>query len=199
VPKLHTRSLALALSRACRLLLGPALLFSISCANFPVAALADGPSCELECCAGRAPHAAGSCMGGSCHAFRTSQTKNFHQHEQAVEQPDELCGLSSPKLNSEKISRRILRLDFYERNEDREEKQLHVSKHVFRSACQPVCGTCAVGFVSKRHDKTFGLNQIGLPHATNLGGGYYLDRGLTRTLNARSRADAPRGPPAFLF
>src|ERR1700687_1161307 len=87
-----------------RIVLAAALLLALVSSTFPVAALASAPMCHLACCAGRAPHAAGSCMNGSCHAFLTGHTKKIHIHHEApTEQTEQLCGLSRLRVNTIRI------------------------------------------------------------------------------------------------
>ncbi len=49
-----------------RAILSVSLLVVLVGAGLVWPAAASGPMCTLACCAGRAPHAAGSCMQGSC-------------------------------------------------------------------------------------------------------------------------------------
>src|SRR5690349_10464722 len=50
-----------------RTVLAVSLLLAFLASSFPLTTIASGPMCTLACCAGRPPHAAGSCMNGSCH------------------------------------------------------------------------------------------------------------------------------------
>lgn len=101
---LNRRRLLASRIRIARALLGAMLFFSVLASSFPLATLASGPMCTLACCAGRAPHAAGSCMNGSCHAFLTGHTKKIHIHHEApTEQAEQLCGLSRLRVNASRI------------------------------------------------------------------------------------------------
>ena len=51
---------------AARVVLGVVLLFACLSSVVPLASVSAGSMCRLACCAGKAPHAAGSCMGSSC-------------------------------------------------------------------------------------------------------------------------------------
>ena len=89
------KSLVSSLSHVPRVILGAVLLLGILWSNIPSSAITTGPMCTLACCAGRAPHAAGSCMNGSCHAFLKGRVKTSHIHRQLpVQQSKQLCGLS---------------------------------------------------------------------------------------------------------
>jgi hypothetical protein len=86
---------------------GATLLLSILWANIPTASLASGPMCNLACCAGRAPHAAGSCMNGSCHAFLMgrAETSKIHVHL-PVHESEQLCGLPRRTTRNSVVSLR---------------------------------------------------------------------------------------------
>ena len=49
-------------------LVAAAMVFALLSASVPVGALTSAHLCAMACCAGHAPHLAGSCSGGSCHA-----------------------------------------------------------------------------------------------------------------------------------
>jgi len=69
-------------------LLVAAFLSSIA----PIASVSAGNLCTLACCAGRAPHAAGSCMEGTCEiAIHRKQTVHRHVSQRS----EELCGAKS--------------------------------------------------------------------------------------------------------
>jgi hypothetical protein len=103
VVKLNRRSWGSTAFRAARVLLGSALLLSILWANIPSAAIASGPMCILACCAGRAPHAAGSCMNGSCHAFLARHNQTPHIHKTPIQPAESLCGLSPVRKNASRL------------------------------------------------------------------------------------------------
>ena len=59
--------------------------------SFQLAQSASGSLCTLTCCAGRAPHAAGSCMNGSCRAaLKISRHDHAHVYKQTS---DQFCGV----------------------------------------------------------------------------------------------------------
>jgi hypothetical protein len=59
--------------------------------------------CTLACCAGRAPHAAGSCMNGSCHAVLSHKQKLHIHRETRIEPVEQLCGLSRVTRNLSRL------------------------------------------------------------------------------------------------
>src|SRR5947207_8718754 len=77
---------------AARAILAVMLLLSLLSGCFAFALASSAPLCRLACCAGRPPHAADSCLGGSCHAvIAGAKTKTRRALQQ---QSDRLCGLS---------------------------------------------------------------------------------------------------------
>lgn len=99
-------------TRISRLVLGAALLLSILSANIPSALVASSPMCNLACCAGRAPHAAGSCMNGSCHANLLAHGHGSHMHHQSPAlKTEQLCGLPKLVARASSLSLRLAAID----------------------------------------------------------------------------------------
>ncbi len=209
MPKLNRQGLASTATRVARVILGSSLLLSILWANVPSALVASGPMCNLACCAGRAPHAAGSCMNGSCHAFLTAQTKAHIHHEAPIEQGEQLCGLSQLRMNFSRLPVfETVTVDFgaegYADHSHGASKnaldQTSVSTTALTKPCQPDCGTCASGFASskrQRHAAALGhANGPRPPSGVSLAS---VDYRPTRKLNALCRRGAPRGPPLPFF
>jgi hypothetical protein len=209
VVKLNRQSWGSTAFRAARVLLGSTLLLSILWANIPSAAIASGPMCTLTCCAGRAPHAAGSCMNSSCHAFLAGHNQTLHVHKTPIQTAEPLCGLSSVRKN-------VSRLLFTEAvatepSQDSDSNYSHetsntdadhasVSTGTLTKPCQPDCGACASGFASskrQRHAATLGhANRPHPPFGVRLAN---VDYRPTQKLSALCRRGAPRGPPLPFF
>src|SRR5947207_11295032 len=79
-------------SRIARVVFAAILLAGLAASVLPLETIAAGPACTLSCCAGRAPHAAGSCMNGSCHAVLRKASP--HTHHAQNEGGEQLCGWS---------------------------------------------------------------------------------------------------------
>ena len=134
------------LSHIARVILGTMLSCAILLANIPSLAVASGPMCTLACCAGRAPHAAGSCMNGSCQAFLKGRAGASHNHRQSpAQQSEQLCGL--PRLIARTTSRLLresaihaVRYSSERLNEDRASFGAHLSTSTVGQPCQPDCG-----------------------------------------------------------
>jgi hypothetical protein len=192
--------------RVARALLGATLLFSVLASSFPLATLANGPMCTLACCKGRAPHAAGSCMNGSCHAFLTGHTRKIHiHHEVTIVQTDELCGLSRLRVDASPIPLiETVTIDFgsgaYGDDSHGASKspldQASVSTHALAKPCQRDCGSCASGFAgSNRQRNAAALAYADRPRPPSGVGLVNADYVPTQPLSALCRRGAPRGPP----
>ena len=141
--------------RVARVILGAILVLSILWANIPTAALASGPMCHLACCAGRVPHAAGSCMNGSCHAFLMGRPKTSKIHLQLpVHESEQLCGLRRRTTRNSMMSLRgstaLTLLASSERSRgSRVPDAASVSTSTLGKPCQPDCGTGAFSSSSR--------------------------------------------------
>lgn len=153
----------------------------------PLAAVSAGSTCTLACCAGRAPHAAGSCIDGSCHAaIRHHQKKARHHY--SPNQTEKLCGLSHrrqlesrprPLLTQRKVKTDLTRAS-----------ALKVKK-----PCRPECGACVSAFSRSNQKKSV---MIGAGRQENLSRVRVLPGVRTRHVQVREAfcsLCAPRGPP----
>ena len=185
--------------RLAKVFVGSAVLLSILAVNVPLAAFASGPMCTLACCAGRAPHAVGSCMDGSCHVSFGRQTKNVHIHHEATGHGEQLCGLS--RLKS--IGTSLLAIDTITivASPERSRKasdQTHVSSAVFTKPCQSDCDICGTSFTkTNRQRNAVPLAYANRPRPPSGTALRNLDPGLARKLDSHGRLGAPRGPPSF--
>jgi hypothetical protein len=174
-----------------RIFLSAALLACILASVFPAAAVASGPMCMLACCEGRAPHAAGSCMNGSCHTGLLERSKNLHLHTENVVSVGHLCGLLRI-TSANSFSQKISRVQF----DGILSQPLRVSPSSFGKSCEPNCGGLCVSGFSNRHrnqapltafnSRRPSLSEISLPS----------DSRFFRNLVARYRQSVPRGPPS---
>jgi hypothetical protein len=194
----HTHSILISIARA---VLGVALLLTLLAGSFPLSTLASGPMCELSCCAGRAPHAAGSCMNGSCHAFAASHHTWNHNHEA---KPEQLCGLSRLKFKASYIPAfETVTVDYTASDNQSANASsssmsgtASVAAAAMSKPCQPDCGgllSRSTGSKRQRDEAALAYsNRPRPPSRTNLRENYYRE---TQTLDARARRGAPRGPP----
>jgi hypothetical protein len=152
----------------------------------PIASVSAGNICTLTCCAGRAPHAAGSCLNGTCHAAirLRKRTNRF-----ATEPTEKLCGLKSFKARS--FDRTVVPPPA----EQNGSQPLALQISMLVRPCQPDCGGVS-GFASSySQDKTIAIAAADQPWSLA------LSRSRTafnraETLGIQCRECAPRGPPA---
>jgi hypothetical protein len=170
-----------------RVLLASVLLAAFVAGIVPPASVAAGSACQLECCAGRAPHPSGSCMNGSCQAVLS--TAGAHNHHARPDQAEKLC--SWPKTSKSFTPRRIDASPHHSPNQ--------VATAAFEKPCQPDCGGCASGFTNSNRQRNSAAiadaNRPRPPANMRLAGSGFRS---TRILPARSRQGAPRGPPFSL-
>jgi hypothetical protein len=179
----NTANLALAV------MLVVAFLSSIA----PLARVSAGSVCKLECCAGRAPHAAGSCMDGSCNAVLSISHKTTKGHQVKLNQGEQFCGLSRTTATKNVARMRVDRAPRPAKSEP-----TTALAAAFVKPCQPECGGCASGFASSNQQRNAGtLAHVVRPRPPTES---LFDFGSHRTqlLNALCRQGAPRGPPFVL-
>ena len=200
--KLNRQSLGSTVMRVARVILGATILLSILWANIPTAALATGPMCNLACCAGRAPHAAGSCMNGSCHAFLRGRAKASKIHVQLpVHESEQLCGLPRRTTRNSVVSLRgstaLTLAASSERSRGiRALDAASVSTSRLGKPCQPDCGTGAFSSSSQgRTRDTGGISFADKPRPPSTARHKHSSFSRPKTLDALCRRSRPRGPP----
>jgi hypothetical protein len=180
---LHSMSLRISkrLGAVARIALAVALAAAFICAAMPLASVSAGNTCRLECCAARAPHAAGSCMNGSCHAA-IQVHKSKLRRSKAYAPAEEFCGL-----------RNIYKqMGYHAISTDAATTQPSVA--TLQPPCDADCGSCAVGSVSAKGKTAIATayqleplwtrSSIGADHTSS-----------TQTVHRRY---SPRGPPTNL-
>jgi hypothetical protein len=165
-----------------RLLVAAILLFGIFASVVPLETVLAGPACRLACCAKRAPHSAGSCADGSCHASLKRKRREARHH--STSNPiKELCGLGR-KSEIENKTRPRMNLASTKTETD--------AAAAFQTSCPVECsGTLA--------NSSFQRNSAAMSVSTNPG-----QEPLHRTRVSLTDAQpsevscrdcAPRGPP----
>ena len=188
--------------RNSRVILGATILLSILWANIPTAALATGPMCNLPCCVGRAPHAAGSCINGSCHAFLIGRAKASKIHVQLpVHESERLCGLPRRPTRNSVASLRgstpLTRSASSERSRGRRAQDpARVSISTVGKPCQPDCGAATSSSSSQSRPRDSGVisyaDKTRPPSSARLGRSSF-NRAMA--LDTICRCSRPRGPP----
>ena len=174
------------INSAARALMAVVLLSAFLSGIVPLAAVTAGSLCALECCVGRAPHASGSCMNGSCQVTLPSARK--HSHHTAPDRAEKLCGLPRAIHLTSVPSRAKSRLP---------NSSNHLSSLALENPCQPDCGGCASGFANSNRTRNSASgaaeNRPRPPTNSRLSDFRYH---WTRVLNAQCRQGSPRGPPS---
>jgi hypothetical protein len=175
------------LAEASRIILAAILLTAFCASVVPLITVTAGSMCQLECCAGRAPHASGSCMNGTCQARLSGR----HSHHATPDSDDKLCA----------VERKIERKSFV-RTGIKPAGRLssdRITSSAFEKPCQPDCGGCASSSTSTNRQRNSaaiaGPDRPRPPTANGLANTRYHP---TQTLGTQRGPGAPRGPPASL-
>jgi hypothetical protein len=184
-----------------RIILGATILLSILWANIPTASLASDPMCHLACCAGRAPHAAGSCMNGSCHAFLVSRSNSSKiQVHSPVHQSEQLCGLPRRMARNSMTSLRgspaLTLANTSDRSHDsRSPNATSVSTSTLGKPCQLDCGAAFSSSSQNRPRDTGAISHADKPRPPSTGRREHSSFNRVGPWDALCRRSGPRGPP----
>jgi hypothetical protein len=175
-----------------KLALAVMLLVGFLSSIVPLARVSAGSTCTLECCAGRAPHAAGSCMDGACEASLLTHPKAAGIHQAKLDRAEQLCGLSHAV-----VVKSLAQMPAkHAPPQVRSDQTTASASAAFVKPCQPDCGACASGFTNPNRQK----NSAAMADAVRPRGptGIHLSNhgyGRTHDLDALCRQCGPRGPP----
>lgn len=165
-----------------RTILALALIAAFACTVIPLASASAGNVCQLECCAGHATHAAGSCMNGTCHAAIRIQKSSTGRA--ATSAPaDELCGLTS-------VAKRLQVTTIPlgpNSSPDSQHSFSTVGQH-----CEPNCSSCS-GSSHSFKEKTTAARA---GNARPLVALWFVNSRPALLPNALTREYSPRGPPS---
>lgn len=163
-------------------LLATSVLAALLAGILPVETIAGGQMCTLACCAGRAPHAAGSCMDGSCHAV-FKRTDQNHRSKKRV--ADQLCG--QPSYSRHRLS---------QRSAQTESKQDSIAGGAMGRPCDLNCGGAV--FISSTQSRPRQFSTVAYkkkPRAPSPARyGCYVESRF-KTLDGFGKQVSPRGPP----
>ncbi len=171
------------------------IFVGLAASILPLETSASGPMCTLSCCAGRAPHAAGSCMNGACHAFLIHRAGQSHVHH-SESTPEQFCGLTilSAHLRSSTLrgidANRVL-----EGKDSQTHSKESVSAGTIGRPCEPNCGAGLLRSSSQTRRRHSGV----IARAANPRPPSRSDRLSARFSGAKSlnrfAQISPRGPP----
>ena len=177
--------------RAAKLMLVVMILVGFLCSIAPLASVSAGSRCRLECCAGRAPHAAGSCMDGACEApLRTHPTAARNRQAKRAH-GEQFCGRSNAI-----VLKSLARMRANHAPRQVGSDQTTASASAFVKPCQPDCGGSAAGFSNpNRHRNSAVLADVVRPRGPTAIHLSDFEKYRTQILEALCRQCAPRGPP----
>ena len=178
-----------------RLVLGASLLGSILWTSLPASTAMSGPMCTLACCAGRAPHAAGSCMNGSCHVNLSGRKSANAHHQPGSYKSEQLCGL--PRFVARVAHLRATAIV----GADQANGKLPANQNTLTASslgqpCQPDCGRCLSGFANSGRKRDAATLTSATRLRTPSRVGRAVDDGkIIRNLDSQFSLCGPRGPP----
>ena len=168
-----------------RVTLATFLLLGVLGGMFPLETLASAPTCALACCAARAPHAAGSCLNGSCHAV-PGKRKQLRARLR-----EQLC---SSRLSAREVARKRYPTIIVAEKTTPADAEVYSS--TISKPCSSDCGSCTSSFDNSESQRSAALIAH-TPLAKPPSGIQQLNArsALNQTLNALCRQCAPRAPP----
>jgi hypothetical protein len=195
---------------ATRVVLGVVLLFACLSSVVPLASVSAGSMCRLACCVGKAPHAAGSCMGGFClaalrkHAASTGDQAKRNQAAPQVK-PDQ----AEPETDQEEHScdHHAQPKPVVHRPEPAppvpDQPQNKAMETTVSAAtplgmpCQFDCGSAVSANSNRQQDSATLADgvRLGAPTAIHSSNSDYRGAQIREAL---WRQGAPRGPPLFI-
>jgi hypothetical protein len=179
------------LASAARVVLAAILLFAFLSGVVPLASVSAGSMCRLECCAGRTPHAAGSCMDGSCEASLLTHPKAARSNKAKRDHGDQFCGPGHAV-----VMKSLARMRSNHAPLEVGSDQTTVSAAAFGKPCQPDCGACASGFTNPNRQKnSAAIADAVRPRAPTATDSSDFGAHLNKILKTLCRQCAPRGPP----
>ena len=182
-----------------RSVLAAALSLAFFGGSFQLAQSASGSLCTLTCCAGRAPHAAGSCMNGSCRAvLKISRHDHAHVYNQTS---DQFCGVERIATRKSSLLRLTVSRDLSSANDaqDRSKQNTNPATTVagVTKPCDPTCGAglsmSSTQTRSRDSAATAFADKPRPPTQSQIPGASFTFK---KILNGFWRERSPRGPPS---
>ena len=197
---IHSRRAGL--KRLAGVVLATGVLASLLAGLLPLETLASGQMCTLSCCAGRAPHAAGSCMDGSCHTFLKGRVRALPiLRKSSAQRSEQFCGL--PRVIARITARSLIQsatLTVGDASQqlvaDLAREGANASTSTFGQPCQRDCGVGAFSSSSQNRPRETGAPAYAhRPRPPSNGRHEHSPSNRAMALDALSRRSRPRGPP----
>jgi hypothetical protein len=167
--------------------------------SFQLAQSASGSLCTLTCCAGRAPHAAGSCMNGSCRAVLKISR---HDHARVYNQTsDQFCGVERVAMRKGSLLRVNVSSDQNAQGQS-DQKSSHPAATVagVTKPCDPTCGGgMSISSTQSRPREATAAAFADKPRPPTHSQIIAAPFTFAKPLNGFSRGSGPRGPPSPSF
>lgn len=175
-----------------RAILAALILCAVVAVILPLTPVSATSACQLDCCAGRATHSAGSCITGACHA-RIKVRRNAHARPLSSTTNEEFCGLSSrPVAVARQLAASNLSAHKATNNKS---TQSELSATSAGRPCPPDCGGLASAFTSAKQTRkvVFRPAQFLRPQLVIGSSHEFVQSAKSRA--ALCRRSIPRGPP----
>ena len=197
---------------AARAFLAVTLLLTLVGGSITWRATASEQICTMACCAGKAPHAAGSCMHGACEISDSIDVNrdSQHHHEQPAPTSDSenddllagvtagVCGAGMGNVPTIEATTDQAAPDKSASVAARKTERINsaISPAVMSPPCEPGCGACTSGFAaSNRSRNMVALARLKSALPQSSGKLAYASRPLMRAACLYSSLTVPRGPP----
>lgn len=182
---------------AMRAVIAVTLLLTLVGGNLILTATASNDLCTLACCAGRAPHAAGSCMQGSCapnHAHH-DQTSTVHDDDTVL--PAAFAGVTAGAHGTD--MNEVPTVDASVDNSSVKLEHSNTSAATLSKPCLPDCGACNSTFNSSKRPRNVaarsGRYSVRRPRSLRI---VREDQPIISSSRGLADDSNPRGPPSFV-
>lgn len=198
-----------------------ALSFALLAVLVPVDALSASKLCSMPCCAGKAPHLAGSCAGGHCHANLSivkneAEPEHIHASETDTDESSasqesamHMHGAQMVAEETHAPQRKVEEISVEVEGESpapdntaqtasaNPEQALSIEAAALNRPCAPDCGMSAGNFMQLRRSRdSVALSTAEQPRPPTLVNFYARSDSLAFKASFLCRQCAPRGPPA---
>ena len=174
-----------------RAILAALILFALLALAFPLNSASAASACQRDCCAGRAPHAAGSCMTNACHA-RIKTNRRAPVPFLTRTRDEELCGLSTRPVA---VARRLAAANLSaHRITNSRLTQPELAATFLSRPCLQVCGGLASSFANAKQPRKACAGPTHPPRPQTAIRGYVFVQPV-QSRAGLGRLSIPRGPP----
>jgi hypothetical protein len=190
-------------SSVARIVIAAGMVYALLAGVIPLGALSAPPACQMACCAGAVPHAAGSCAGGVCHVDFAHGRTGAVPHARARASEEKLCGADGAR--PARIARAVGSPATGQGNSSRlaaHHRSAHdaarMSARALSRPCQPGCGAGACASVNQSRPRDAAALSTASGHCLPARRrDVETTGGAAAALSALCRRSRPRAPPCF--